>query len=71
MAPKMLATLTFQRGVSIADHCFLFVGCDDDDDDDDGGEEEEEEGAAAPAAATARRTEREREAGNTFPQHAS
>ena len=49
MAPKMLATLTFQRGVSIADHCFLLLGCDDDDDDDDdgGGEEEEEEEGAA------------------------
>jgi len=63
----MLAMLTFQRGVSII-HNFLLVkcaggGCT--------GEEEEEDGAAAPAAATARRTEREREAGKTFPQHAS
>ena len=64
----MLATLTFQRGVSIIIHCFFEVKC-------AGGacagEEEEEEGVAAPEAATARRTEREREAGNTFPQHAS
>lgn len=67
MAPKMLATATFQRGVSII-HNFFSVKC-------TGGgctgEEEEEEGVGAPAAATARRTEREREAGNTFPQHAS
>lgn len=71
MAPKILATLTFQRGVSITDHCFVLVGCDDNDDVGGGTGEEEEVVPAAPAAATARRTEREREAGKTFPQHAS
>lgn len=73
MAPKMLAMVTFHNGVSMILHGFKWSG----DSCDGRAAEGDKVGAAAavavaePAAATARRTEREREAGNTFPQHAS